>query len=152
MSRQLIAEHIMKEEAGGENGALTEAEDAYLEAMEEVKTLKSNLCSAEKAFEITKTKIEELVSEYEHILGRNDDDSNCGDDDLTDDYSVNFETQEKLTRRAQRAELKAEVASREAQMAKIEAEKSKKKFEIIRQQKEKEVETLQVGAEQFLTL
>jgi hypothetical protein len=156
-SRQIIAEHIMKEEAECDVCAMTEAEDAYLEAMEEVKTLTTTLSIAENAFNMTKKKIEDLVSKYENMLGKinnspaKDDDSNCGDDDLTDDnLSVDTKAKEKLTRRAQRAELKAEVASREAEMAKIEAEKSKKEVEMIRIQKENELAALQVSFEHAL--
>ncbi len=139
----------MKEEAEGSYDAMTEAEDAYLEAMVEVKTLTKTLSHAERAFEMTKKKIEELVLKYENMLGKEktsdiENDSNCGDDDLTDKSSLDRKAKEKLTRRAQRAELKAEVASREAEMAKIEAENSKKEVERIMMQKEKELSALQV--------
>mmetsp|Transcript_18975 Transcript_18975/g.23345 ORF Transcript_18975/g.23345 Transcript_18975/m.23345 type:complete len:1647 (-) Transcript_18975:76-5016(-) len=147
---QLIAEHIMREEAEADNGSMTEAEDAYLEAMDEVKTVTSSLARAEKAFEMVRSKIEELVSKYENILqlmdtsGNRvvDEDSVCGGDDLSNPSSLDQDTRNKLTRRAQRAELKAEVASREAQIAKVEAEKSKQEAERIRIQKEKELEEL----------
>lgn len=140
----------MKEEAEGSYDAMTEAEDAYLEAMEEVKTLTKTLSHAERAFEMTKKKIEELVLKYENMLvGKEktsdiENDSNCGDDDLTDRSSLDRKAKDKLTRRAQRAELKAEVASREAEMAKMEAENSKKEVERIMMQKEKELSALQV--------
>ena len=139
----------MKEEAEATDDIMTEAEDAYLEAMEEVKTLSKQLVQAEKAFEMAREKIEELVSKYENMLdeiGNDKDDhsdSNNGDDDLSDVSSLDQEAKDKLTRRAQRAELKAEVASREAQMAKIEAEKSKQEVERLRLQKEQELTALQ---------
>lgn len=135
----------MKEEAEGSYDALTEAEDAYLEAMEQVNTIRKRLSYAEKAFDMTRAKIEALVSKYEDMLKGGDNDSNCGDDDLSDGSSLDFKAKEKLKRRAQRAELRAEVASREAEMAKIEAEKSKQEVERLRIQKEKELTALQVG-------
>jgi hypothetical protein len=143
----------MKEEAEATDGTMTEAEDAYLEAMEEVTTISKKLNHAENAFEMVRGKIEELVSKYENILDRigksqhTDSDSNCGDDDLSDVSSLDQEAKEKLKRRTQRAELKAEVAAREAQIAKMEAEESKKEMERIRLQKEKELTTLQVRCE-----
>ncbi len=141
----------MKEEGESNDGTLTEAEDAYLEAMEEVKTISNSLARAEKAFETVRSKIEELVSKYENMLDRieknqgDDSDSNCGDDDLSDASSLDIAAKEKLTRRAQRAEIKAEVAAREAQMAKMEAEKSKQEVERIRLRKEEELRALQVS-------
>ena len=151
-SRQLVAEHIMKDEGESNDGTMTEAEDAYLEAMEEVQTISNSLARAEKAFETVRNKIEELVSKYESMLDKidrntgNDSDSNCGDDDLSDASNLDKAAKERLTRRAQRAELKAEVAAREAQMAKMEAMKSKQQFERIQLRKEEELSALQVSA------
>ena len=141
----------MKSEGAMKDGTMTEAEDAYLEAMEDMKTVNQKLSRAEKAFEMVRTKIEELVSKYENMLDMinkkevNDGESHCGDDDISDVSSLDREAKNKLTRRAQRAELKAEVASREAQIAKMEAEKSKQEVERIRLQKEEELSALQVS-------
>ena len=141
---------MMKEESESNDDTMTEAEDAYFEAMEEVKTLSNSLTRAEKAFETVRCKIEELVSKYENMLDKMDkkpgvdSDSNCGDDDFSDASSLDQAAKDKLTRRAQRAELKAEVAAREAQMAKMEAEKSKQEMERIRLRKEEELKALQV--------
>ena len=147
----------MKEETDGDHGVLTEAEDAYLEAMEEVNTLTDTLNRAQNAFEMTRRKMEEMVSQYENMLGQgennpdDEDESNCGDDDLTDGCSIDLEAKDTLTRRAQRAELRAEVAAREAQLAKDEAEKSKQEVERIREQKQKELQALQVSLESHIT-
>ncbi len=134
----------MKDEAAvATENSMTEAEDAYIEAMEEVNTTVKKLRSAENAFEMVRRKIEALVNQYENILERMDENdkfvsnSYCEGDDLSNDFAFDKEAKEQLTRRAQLAEI-------EAQQAKLEAEKSKQEVERIKSQKEQELTILQV--------
>lgn len=130
----------MKDEAAGTDGSMTEAEDAYLEAMEEVKSVSKKLNGAEKAFAVVRREIEALVNKYENLLHRIEEEnvSTCTDDDDRSNISAfDRAAKEKLTRRAQRAEI-------EAQKAKLEAEKSKQEVERIKNEKEQELTKLQV--------
>jgi len=146
-ARQIEAEEAMKEE--GEtfafDGMMTEAEMAYLSSMEEVKTVSHKLVLAEKAFTLVKDRIEKLVAKYEALLVRfeNETDSvapsslfTCESSYYSDDYSLAAEREhETLARRAERAELRAELAAREAMLAKQQAQQ-------VRAEKEKELSNL----------
>jgi len=137
-ARQIEAEDIMKEEGDFNNGIMTEAEMTYLAAMEEVKNISHDLVIAEK-----------LVAKYEALLVKFDNESasvvpssivtaSSYYTDYTDYTSSSHEERERdmLARRAQRAELRAELAAREAMMAKQTARK-------VREDKEKEIHRLQ---------
>jgi len=157
-ARQLDAEDLMKEDAGSgnsiifnEDGTMADAEDLYLTAKEEVKSLSKQLVLAERAFQLVRDRIENLVATYQSLLAKiqnescNDSaseasfDSTYSDDDYESEYDEEAHDKEKkiLARRAQRAELKAEVAAREAILAKQEAEK-------IKDEKQRELEKLQL--------
>ena len=150
----LVAEQMMKDE-GGHSSSMTDAELEYLSEMEEVKTLTSNLAKAEKAFDMVRSEIESLVQKYEIILEEinNENDSlssfnsaaasDVGDEQSDSSGDSKYE-KERLARRVQRAELKAEVSAREAQIAKVEAEKSKQEAELIQIQKNNELDELKV--------
>lgn len=159
-ARQIEAEELMKEEADTGFDAIfekdcmmTDAEMTYLAAMEEVKTVSKQLVIAERAFQLVRDRIEKLVAKYEALLVRIEAESECGSasvgsfddsDEYSDEYdcSSQYDSEEEdrekemLARRAQRAELKAEVAAREAMLAKQEAEK-------IKEEKQRELEILQ---------
>ena len=148
--RQIEAEELMNEEARSgfdtgyeEDFMMTKAEMEYLNAMDEVKTISKSLAIAEKSFNSVRDRIEKLVAEYEAALVEIEESTDVGDDAyLSDsandnDESNDEEEQEVLSRRAQRAELRAEVAAREALLAKEEVEK-------LKEQKEQEIKELQV--------
>ena len=154
ISRQLFAERSLEEERDVDDESdadsfMTDAETIYLQAMEDVKVIAKNLANAEKSFHMVRGKIEKLVMKYETLLEKidNDEDSvislksniSTTDDDSceTDEIDNHHTEREELKRRAQRAELKAEVAVREAEKLKQEAEK-------IKYEKQEELETLQV--------
>jgi uncharacterized membrane protein YccC len=154
-SRLLIAEQMLKDE-GFHSSSMTEAEIEYLEIMEDVKLLATKLSKAEKAFNLVKSEIEDLVQQYEDILEQMDEENSSVSSydtaektDIEDNecYSSDdsFYEKERLARRVQRAELKAEVAAREAQLAKIEMEKTKQEAERIRLEKEEELQLLKVS-------
>jgi hypothetical protein len=148
-SRQIEAEETMKEEADPADGMMTEAEMTYLTSMEEVKTISHRLVVAEKAFNLVRDRIEKLVAKYEALLVRfeNESASVAASSVITyessyysdDGSSTDEEERERdaLTRRAQRAELRAEVAAREALLAKQEAR-------IVREEKQRELSSLQM--------
>mmetsp|Transcript_12143 Transcript_12143/g.22740 ORF Transcript_12143/g.22740 Transcript_12143/m.22740 type:complete len:1192 (-) Transcript_12143:62-3637(-) len=151
-SRLLIAEQMLKDE-GFHSSSMTEAEIEYLEIMEDVKLLATKQSKAEKAFNLVKSEIEDLVQQYEDILEQMDDENSsvssydsAEKSDIEDNecYSSDdsYYEKERLARRVQRAELKAEVAAREAQLAKIEMEKTKQEAERIRLEKEEELQLL----------
>jgi len=151
-SRELVAEQMLKDE-GGHSSSMTDAELEYLEVMEEVKTLSTSLVKAEKAFDMVKKEITNLVQQYEEILEHIDnssDESSSFDSaeerDIGDVESESSEDsrfqRERLARRVQKAELKAEVAAREAQLAKVEVEKTRREAERIHIQKEQELNDL----------
>lgn len=145
---QLEAEEEMKaEEACGDDGMMTETEMRYLTSMEEVKTVSHKLVLAEKAFTMVRDRIEKLVAKYEALLVKfdNDAESVAPSSVVTDassyysDHSATSFQQEKeretLARRAQRAELRAELAAREAMLTKQRAREERK-------EKEMEIQTL----------
>lgn len=135
---------------------MTDAEMAYLSAMEDVKSLSRALVIAEKAFQLVRERIERLVSKYETMLVKLETDTydseSIESDTMMDydtdgrhlqSYSQSFDIdQEKkmLSNRAKQAELQAEVAAREVLLAKEEAKRLK--FE-----KQRELEALQVSTD-----
>jgi hypothetical protein len=139
----------MKEEADfGGDGMMTEAEMRYLTSMEEVKTVSHKLVLAEKAFNLVRDRIVKLVSKYEALLVQFDDDAEsvvAPSSVVTDassyysEYtSVTFHEErerEALARRAQRAELRSELAAREASLTNQRARE-------LRKEKETEIQVL----------
>jgi hypothetical protein len=148
-SVQLEAEDEMKAEENdfGGDGMMTEAEMRYLTSMEEVKTVSHKLVLAEKAFNLVRDRIVKLVAKYEALLVQFDDDAEsvAPSSVVTDassyysEYtSVTFHEEkerEALARRAQRAELRAELAAREAMLLKQRARE-------MRKEKETEIQVL----------
>jgi len=148
-ARQLEAEEVMKDEADfTADGMMTEAEMTYLASMEEVKTISHKLVVAEKSFNLVRDRIERLVAKYEALLVKfeNDNESVAPSSVITassyySEYScTSFEERERekdmLARRAERAELRAELAAREAMLA-------KKGARAVRAEKESELAELQ---------
>jgi len=147
-ARQIEAEEEMKIEGDAGDGMMTEAEMAYLTAMEDVKTVSKQLVVAEKSFNLVRQRIEKLVSRYEQLLVRIENESIATASVLTyessyysDEYESDYSSgedyeKEMFQRRAQRAELRAELAAREAILAKQEARK-------IKLEKQREIEALQ---------
>lgn len=125
---------------------MTEAEMAYLSAMEEVKEISKKLVCAEQAFNLVKDRIQRLVARYEHFLAKIDTESYAGASSvITYESSYYSEVESDVweereravwARRAQRAEVKAELAAREALLAKKEAR-------IFQEEKQRELEALQ---------
>jgi hypothetical protein len=144
---QIEAEEVMKAEGETFDGMMTEAEMTYLSSMEVVKIISYKLVLAEKAFALVKDRIEKLVAKYEALLVRfeTENDSVAASSIFTyessyvsDDYSFTAaEEREKeaLGRRAQRAELRAELAAREAFLA-------KQQVQAVRDEKEAELRGL----------
>ncbi|KAL3942357.1 MAG: hypothetical protein SGBAC_003423 [Bacillariaceae sp.] len=137
------AEDLMREE-GDTPGMMSEAEMTYLSAMEHVKTVSHQLVVAEKSFILVKERVEKLVARYEALLVKLDDDSDSiaassvvsyQSSYVSDWTAVEEREQAQLARRAQRAELRAEVVAREAML-------SKQGARTVRAQKEKELGTL----------
>lgn len=138
----------MKIEGDAGDGMMTDAEMSYLTAMEDVKTISKQLVVAEKSFNLVRQRIEKLVSRYEQLLVRIENDSIATASVLTyessyyseeyeSDYSSSEEFEKEMfQRRAHRAELRAELAAREAILAKQEALK-------IKLEKQREIEMLQ---------
>lgn len=133
----------MREE-GDTPGMMSEAEMTYLAAMEYVKTVSHQLVVAEKSFILVKERIEKLVARYEALLVKLDNDSDSiaassvvsyQSSYVSDWTAVEEREQAQLARRAQRAELRAEVAAREALL-------SKQKARGVRAEKEKELGNL----------
>ena len=184
-ARQIEAEELMKTEetANYELGddepledlsMMTDAEFAYLNAMEEVKIVSKKLVLAENAFKLVKDRIEALVERYEMLLVRINDeedgslseynesdytdttDGPAGGSDFegssvtTDGYGSSIDGRgslrgrEALAQRARRAELRAEVATREALLARQEADK-------VRVEKQKELDELHKKLEEMET-
>ena len=143
----------MKEEAEfndmlGVEGMMTDLEMQYLSTTEQVKCISKQLVLAEKAFTMVKERVERLVHKYEHILERIDQNgevlsSNEDNESLEQEevYLSEDEVNERgrLERRAERAELKAELAAREALMLTLTVEKTKQEAESIRMEKEQEI-------------
>lgn len=138
----------MKAEEGGFDVefTMTEAEMRYLTTMEEVKNISKKLVLAEKAFNLVRDRIEKLVAKYEALLVQFDNDvESVAPSMVTDassyysDYtSLTFKEEkerEALARRAQRAELRAELAHREAMLTKQRARE-------LRREKEAEIQAL----------
>jgi hypothetical protein len=148
-ARQIEAEEIMKEDSDPSDGMMTDAEMTYLTTMEEVKTISHKLVIAEKAFTLVRDRIENLVSKYESLLVKmtSETESMAASSLISyqssyysdDSYSSDDDDRERgvLARRAQRAELRAELAAREAVLAKAEAR-------TLRYEKEREVQALQM--------
>jgi hypothetical protein len=123
---QIEAEGIMKEEGETFDGMMTEAEMTYLTSMEDVKAISQKLVLAEKSFALVKNRIEILVAKYEALLVHFENEaesvapssvfsyeSSC----YSEDYSFAAAKQredEVDARRAQRAELRAELVARES--------------------------------------
>ena len=125
---------------------MTEAEMTYLTAMEDVKTISKQLVCAEQAFTLIRDRIEKLVRKYEQLLSKIEAESFTGASSVVTYESSYFsehdtefwEDRERAiwARRAQRAEVKAELAAREALLARQEAR-------MIQEEKQREVEALQ---------
>jgi len=139
----------MKKDGGAGEDTMTSAEMAYLEAMEEVKTISKKLVSAEQSFALVRDRIQELVNRYQSLLVKIESDSVAGASSVltcqSSLYSENdseyWDEQNELersrwARRARRAEIRAEVAAREALMAKEEAR-------LIQEEKQRELDVLQ---------
>ena len=130
-----------------DNDEMTPAEIAYISAMEDVKDLSKKLVIAEKAFQLVRDRIENLISKYEEMLVKLETETLESDSIESDsflDYDQKMRSYEMddekiyLEERAKQAELQAEAAAREVLQAKEEAER-------IRQEKQRELEALQVG-------
>lgn len=126
-ARQIEAEDRMKEDGDFADGMMTEAEMAYLTAMEEVKIISSQLVVAEKAFALVRDRIRNLVAKYESLLDKidNDDLASSVVTANSSAYSAyssrvsEYDREERAWHRRQvRAELSAELAAREALLAK----------------------------------
>lgn len=137
------AEDLMREE-GDTTGMMSEAEMTYLSAMEYVKIISHQLVVAEKSFTLVKDRIEKLVARYEALLVKLDNDNESIAASSVVSYQSSYVSdwtaaeereQAQLARRAQRAELRAEVAAREAML-------SKQGARGVRAQKEKELGSL----------
>lgn len=130
-----------------DNDEMTPAEISYISAMEDVKDLSKKLVIAEKAFQLVRDRIENLISKYEEMLVKLETETLESDSIESDsflDYDQKMRSYEMddekiyLEERAKQAELQAEAAAREVLQAKEEAER-------IRQEKQRELEALQVG-------
>jgi len=136
--------HAFDAVMGDTGGMMSDSEMTYLSAMEYVKTVSHQLVVAEKSFILVKERIEKLVARYEALLVKLDNDSDSiaassvvsyQSSYVSDWTAVEEKEQAQLARRAQRAELRAEVAAREAML-------SKQKARGVRAQKEKELGNL----------
>lgn len=144
--RQIEAEDLLSDETDMGEGIMTEAEMAYLTAMEDVKTISKMLVSAEQSFALVRDRIEKLVRRYEQLLSKIEAESFAGASSIVTFESSYYSEQDSelwedreraiWARRAQRAEVKAELAAREAVMARREAR-------MIQEEKQREVEALQ---------
>ena len=147
--QQRDAEDEMNEEQSHQqgfvsDGLMTEAEMRYLEAMEDVKLLTHQLSLADRAFNLVRDRITNMISKYETLLVRiNEEEESLQDDDFDNDFAKesiesvrNKDSNKKeesermeLARRAQEAEAKAAKAALEAKKAKQEAERMKSEKE-----------------------
>lgn len=145
-ANQIEAEGIMKEEGETFDGMMTEAEMTYLTSMEEVKSISQKLVLAEKSFALVKNRIEKLVAKYEELLVHFENETESVapssvfsyESSCYSDYSfaaAKEREDEVLARRAQRAELSAELVARESLL-------SNQQMNSIRKEKEKEVNNL----------
>ena len=144
MMKQVEAEEMMEEEVDfdDEQNVVAEAEILYSEATAAVKRLSMKLVMADKAFSLVRSRMEKLCETIETLLSSiDDDDDDDGDTDCsesvreeasTDIQSQDTADRDSLMRRAQRAEVSAEIAVRELFLAKKETEqiKSQKQLEI----------------------
>lgn len=143
MMKQVEAEEMMEEEVDfdDEQNVVAEAEILYSEATAAVKRLSMKLVMADKAFSLVRSRMEKLCETIETLLSSIDDDDDDGDTDCsesvreeasTDIQSQDTADRDSLMRRAQRAEVSAEIAVRELFLAKKETEqiKSQKQLEI----------------------
>lgn len=121
----------------------------YLAAMEEVKTISKKLVNAEKAFTLVRDRIEQLVYRYEDLLNKIDTESFTGASSVVtyessfysehnSEYWDEQEARERAvwSRRAKRAEVRAELAAREALLAKQETR-------MLVEEKQRELERLE---------
>jgi hypothetical protein len=144
--KQIEAEYQLSDDRDVSDSMMTVAEMAYLGAMEEVKEISKKLVCAEQAFALVKDRIQRLVARYEHLLSKIDTESFAGASSVvtyessyySDVESDVWEEREKAiwARRAQRAEVKAELAAREALLARQEVR-------MIQAEKQRELEALQ---------
>ena len=147
--RQLEAEEQLAAEGDAEDGMMTDAEVAYLGSMEEVKTISKDLVQAEQSFKLVRERIEKLVHKYEQLLNKIDTESFAGASSIMtyessyvsehdSAYWHAMEERERAVwaRRAQRAEVKAQIAAREALLLKQQAR-------MFQEQKQRELEELQ---------
>jgi hypothetical protein len=144
--KQIEAEYQLSDDRDVNDSMMTVAEMAYLGAMEEVKEISKKLVCAEQAFALVKDRIQRLVARYEHLLSKIDTESFAGASSVityessyySDVESDVWEEREKAiwARRAQRAEVKAELAARETLLAKQEVR-------MIQAEKQRELEALQ---------
>jgi len=123
---QIEAEGIMKEEGETFDGMMTEAEMTYLTSMEDVKEISQKLVLAEKSFALVKNRIEKLVAKYEALLVHFENEaesvapssvfsyeSSCYSEDFS--FAAAKQREDEVdARRAQRAELRAELVARES--------------------------------------
>jgi len=127
----------------GAHGVMTEAEMAYLAAMEEVKIVSKQLVVAEKAYTLVRDRIERLVAKYEALLVGIENVENVSIisestyySEMDSRYTAEEEREMRVwARRAQRAELRAELAAREALMAKTRAV-------VLKEEKAREIQAL----------
>jgi hypothetical protein len=141
---QIEAEMLMKEEGETENfdEMMTEAEMTYLTSMEAVKSLSQKLVLAEKAFTLVRSRIEKLVAKYESLLVHFENEtesvapssvfsyeSSCYSETYSFAAAARQREEETLARKAQRAELRAEVVTRESMLARQEVKASRKEKE-----------------------
>jgi hypothetical protein len=142
--RQIEAEDLLRYEGDVTDNILsmTDAEMMYLCAMEEVKTISKKLVAAEQAFELVRDRIQELVTRYQELLVQIETESFTGASSVvtyeSSEHDSQLEKREKAVwaRRAQRAEIRAELAAREALVAKQEAR-------MVREQQQLELDALQ---------
>ena len=155
----------MRQEEGDDSKSLhswdmdmTDAEIAYLSAMEEVKSTSKKLVVAEKAFTLVRNRIENLVSKYAAMIVKIETGSDFAPSSILTTDSSYYEGSEfshqqakeeeykgeriAWARRAERAELKAQVAAREAMLAKQEVQ-------TIQKEKQLELEGLQRRLEEL---
>ena len=143
MMHQIEAEELMQDEIDkdGDEMILLEVEHIYRETTKDVKTLSVKLVLADKAFQLVRNRMEQLVETIENLLIQVDGDDNTrSDGEEVSSSSVVSEEEEydvdvfaeflckernKLDERAKRAELSAELAVREVRLAKQEAENIK---------------------------
>lgn len=142
MMQQVEAEEMMEEvvDFDDEQNVVAEAEILYSEATAAVKRLSMKLVMADKAFSLVRSRMEKLCETIETLLSSIDDDddadTSCSESVLeeasTDVQSQDTADRDSLIRRAQRAEVSAEIAVRELLLAKQETEqiKSQKQLEI----------------------